>query len=104
MTVTHDIGTNARKCLFRQHNANCTTIKTVVVRRKWGQRTISFGHVVEIDHIIPKKNGGSNTFMNLRLVHGHCHDQIHGKKLAKDMEEPDESKDSRPVLKGSVLE
>lgn len=45
----------------------------------------------------------SNNFKNLRLVHGHCHDQIHKSKLAKDMEEPYESKGSRTVLKGSVL-
>lgn len=31
--------------------------------------------VLEIDHIIPLKKGGSNQIKNLRLVHGHCHDQ-----------------------------
>jgi len=39
---------------------------------------IHAGQVVEIDHIVSKKDGGSNTIKNLRLVHGHCHDQIHG--------------------------
>jgi len=66
------------------------------------RRPIYFGQVVEIDHIIPKKDGQSNNFKNLRLVHGHCHDQIHGTKLVRDMEEPYESKGSRTVLKGSA--
>jgi RNA-directed DNA polymerase len=56
--------------LHNQQNGNCA----------WCDGPIYFGHVVEIDHIIPKKNGGSNNFKNLRLVHGHCHDQIHGSK------------------------
>ena len=44
----------------------------------WCKGPIHAGQVVEIDHIVPKKDGGSNTIKNLRLVHGHCHDQIHG--------------------------
>jgi 5-methylcytosine-specific restriction endonuclease McrA len=44
----------------------------------WCKGPISFGQVIEIDHIVPKKDGGSNTIKNLRIVHGHCHDQIHG--------------------------
>lgn len=39
---------------------------------------IFFGQVIKIDHIVPKKDGGSNTIQNLRLIHGHCHDPIHG--------------------------
>lgn len=31
--------------------------------------------VLEVDHITPTKTGGSNDITNLRLVHGHCHDQ-----------------------------
>jgi RNA-directed DNA polymerase len=57
--------------LYSQQNGNCA----------WCQGTIYFGQVVEIDPIIPKKDGGTNYFKNLRLVHGHCHDQIHGSKL-----------------------
>jgi len=43
----------------------------------WCKGPIYAGQVVEIDHIVPKKKEGSNTMKNLRLVHGHCHDQIH---------------------------
>lgn len=31
--------------------------------------------VIEIDHIMPKKSGGSDHYDNLQAVHGHCHDQ-----------------------------
>ena len=59
---------STKRYLHSQQNGKC----------EWCKRPIYFGDVVEIDHIIPKKNGGSNTKKNLRLVHGHCHDQIHG--------------------------
>lgn len=68
--------------LHSQQNGKCA----------WCEGPIYFGQVVEIDHKIPKKDGGSNKFENLRLVHGHCHDQIHGLKLVRDMEEPYELK------------
>jgi RNA-directed DNA polymerase len=42
----------------------------------WCKGPISFGQVIETDQIVPKKDGGSNTIKNLRIVHGHCHDQI----------------------------
>nr|YP_009172363.1 hypothetical protein [Ulva fasciata]ALG35722.1 hypothetical protein [Ulva fasciata] len=31
--------------------------------------------VMEMDHKIPKSKGGKDGIQNLRLVHGHCHDQ-----------------------------
>ena len=33
------------------------------------------GDIIEVDHIKPKKFGGSDTYENLQLLHGHCHDQ-----------------------------
>jgi RNA-directed DNA polymerase len=33
---------------------------------------------MEIHHVIPKSEGGTNKIENLRLVHLHCHDQVHG--------------------------
>ncbi|MGB3207728.1 MAG: group II intron maturase-specific domain-containing protein [Crinalium sp.] len=36
--------------------------------------------VIEIDHIIPKSQGGKNDYKNLQLLHRHCHD----KKTAND--------------------
>jgi len=65
--------------------------------------------LIEKDHIIPKSLGGKDAFSNYQLLHKHCHDT----KTAKDgsigcvhdkncpVEEPDEVKVSRPVLKTS---
>ncbi|GLV54750.1 hypothetical protein KDH_15970 [Dictyobacter sp. S3.2.2.5] len=68
------------------------------------------GDLLEIDHIIPKSQGGKDEYKNMQLLHRHCHDQ----KTAEDssaargthdknqiIEELDESKGSRPVLKTS---
>jgi RNA-directed DNA polymerase len=68
------------------------------------QGPFSAGMVIETDHIIPKTQGGKQIFSNLRLVHAHCHDSIHASyKSFEITEEPDESEDSSPVLKGSDL-
>lgn len=32
-------------------------------------------NIVEIDHIIPKSQGGKDTYSNLQLLHKHCHSQ-----------------------------
>ena len=65
--------------------------------------------VLEIDHIIPKSKKGKDGYNNLQILHRHCHDV----KTAEDgsvggtydkrqiIEEPDEMKVSRPVLKTS---
>ncbi|MGB3512338.1 MAG: HNH endonuclease signature motif containing protein, partial [Microcoleaceae cyanobacterium] len=68
--------------------------------------------LLEVDHIVPKSLGGKDTYDNLQLLHRHCHDtkttqdgsipsrsriRIHDKD--GDIEEPDEVKVSRPVLK-----
>ncbi|MDJ1173899.1 group II intron reverse transcriptase/maturase [Roseofilum capinflatum] len=65
------------------------------------------GDLMEIDHVIPKALGGSNRRENKQLLHRHCHDRktaaelisIRGKN--RSIEEPDEVKVSRPVLKTS---
>ena len=73
---------------------------------------ITFHDLIEVDHIQPRSLGGQETFNNLQLLHGHCHDL----KTATDgscsaffapsqfIEEPDEGKLSRPVLKESSSE
>ncbi len=66
--------------------------------------------LLEVDHIIPRSKGGKDEYKNLQVLHKHCHDI----KTAKDglaggmhldkhqiIEEPDERKLSRPVLKTS---
>lgn len=37
--------------------------------------------ILEAHHIIPLKMGGTDSFKNLTLVHGHCHDQLHAEML-----------------------
>lgn len=32
-----------------------------------------YGDVIELDHIIPRSQGGPNTVLNLQLLHRHCH-------------------------------
>lgn len=32
------------------------------------------GDLVEIDHKIPRSKGGRDSYDNLQLLHGHCHD------------------------------
>ncbi|MDJ0746681.1 MAG: HNH endonuclease signature motif containing protein [Xenococcaceae cyanobacterium MO_167.B27] len=38
---------------------------------------LTFKHddVLEVDHIIPKSRGGKDTYLNLQLLHRHCHDE-----------------------------
>jgi len=60
--------TKTKNTLHSQQNGKCA----------WCKGPIHFGQVIEIDHIVPKKDGGLSTLKNLRLIHGHCHDQIHG--------------------------
>ena len=52
---------------------------------------------IEIDHIIPTKDGGKSTYANLQAVHRHCHDIKHGNKISS-IEEPYDGKPSRTVL------
>jgi RNA-directed DNA polymerase len=62
---------------------------------------------VEVDHVIPRRQDGSRQLDNLQLLHRHCHmrktTQEHGRRGAYDkrhvVEEPDDAKASRPVLK-----
>lgn len=64
---------------------------------------------IEIDHITPKSQGGGEELSNKFALHRHCHDQrhaLHAKTSIHDkdhvIEEPDDAKATRPVLKPSV--
>ena len=66
--------------------------------------------VMEVDHIQPKRLGGKDTYNNLQLLHRHCHVSktanefrtIRLPELNKmPLQELDEGKPSRPVLKTS---
>jgi RNA-directed DNA polymerase len=64
--------------------------------------------VLEVDHILPKQQGGRDMYSNLQLLHGHCHDRkssqergVHVKDCS--VEEPCEVKVSSTVLKTSSV-
>ncbi|MBC6471854.1 MAG: HNH endonuclease, partial [Hormoscilla sp. GM102CHS1] len=77
------------------------------------------GDQMEVDHILPKSLGGKDWYANLQLLHDYCHDAksadfsgrprtVDGSNggrvrlnLDGEIEEPDEVKVSRPVLKTS---
>ena len=69
------------------------------------------GNQMEVDHVLPKSLGGKDWYINLQLLHDYCHDTksaVDGSNggrarlnLDGEIEEPDEVKVSRPVLKTS---
>ena len=64
------------------------------------------GDKIEVDHILPKKQRGSDVRDNLQLLHRHCHDTKTARETGCQgthdtrhvVEEPDERKRSCPVL------
>jgi RNA-directed DNA polymerase len=68
------------------------------------------GDLLEVDHIIPKSQGGKDVYTNMQLLHRHCHDQkttgdnsaVGGTSdKSQTIEEPYEGKLSCTVLKPS---
>ena len=56
-----------------------TTREQKLLKRQKGKCTIchkgfQHGDIWEIDHIIPRCQGGKDTYDNLQLIHAHCHD------------------------------
>ena len=47
----------------------------------WCQQPFAVGDQMEIDHVIPKSLGGLDLYINLQLLHQHCHNS----KTAKDV-------------------
>jgi len=62
------------------------------------------GEEIETHHIVPVAEGGSDDVSNLRHLHKSCHKQVHSKKSKQvGLEvrlEPDDWKQSSPVLRG----
>ncbi len=64
---------------------------------------------MEVDHITPRSKGGKDEYKNLQLLHEHCHIKKTSEDIGREVcmtmhrniEEPDEVKISRPVLKPS---
>ncbi len=55
-----------------------TSVRTLLKRQDgkctWCNRHFRFDDVMEVDHIKPKNEGGKDFYINLQLLHGHCHD------------------------------
>ena len=39
-------------------------------------------NILDLHHVVPRKNGGSDQFSNLILLHEHCHYETHINKSA----------------------
>jgi RNA-directed DNA polymerase len=66
---------------------------------RWCELYFAESDLIEIDHITPRSEGGTDALSNLFALHRHCHDQRHAKKHAWGThdtshltEEPDEGK------------
>ena len=64
---------------------------------RWCELLFQEGDLIEIDHITPRSEGGTNELSNLFALHRHCHDQRHAKEHERgthnrshQAEEPDE--------------
>ena len=73
---------------------------------RWCGLLFQDGDLIEIDHITPRKEGGTDERSNLVALHRHCHDQRHAKKHEEgthdksyQAEEPDELE---TLMSGSV--
>lgn len=65
MRATYAVATKLKIKLSKLQNHKCSLCQVLFVP----------GDILEVDHIIPKSIKGSNAISNLRLIHGHCHDQ-----------------------------
>jgi RNA-directed DNA polymerase len=76
-------------------------------RCSWCGVFFRFDDVWNVDHIVPKSQGGTDAMNNLQLLHKHCHQRKHKKSREgvddnyQTTEEPDARKPARPVLKPS---
>lgn len=55
-----------------------TRVKKLLKTQKglcnWCKLPFWDGEIFEVDHIIPRSQGGLDTYKNLQLLHRHCHD------------------------------
>lgn len=74
---------------------------------RWCGLLFRDGDLIEVDHITPRSQGGGETLSNKCVLHRHCHDERHAKRVTgtydkgQVVEEPDAGKPARPVLKTS---
>jgi RNA-directed DNA polymerase len=75
---------------------------------RWCELLFKDGDILEIDHITPKSEGGGEELSNKWVIHRHCHDNRHAKRVngtydkGHIAEEPCEAKVSCTVLQTSA--
>jgi RNA-directed DNA polymerase len=96
--LTHHPMFNGMKgALLRKQHGTC----------RWCGLLLQDTDVIEIDHLIPTSMGGGEELSNKCLLHRHCHDERHARRVTgicvKDpiSEEPDAGKLACPVLQPS---
>jgi RNA-directed DNA polymerase len=94
---THPLFNGVKGALLRKQRGKC----------RWCGLLFQDTDVIEIDHITPRSEGGGEELSNKFLLHRHCHDERHARRVkgicGKDpiIEELDAGKLARPVLKPS---
>lgn len=63
--VIHDITSKIKINLLKRQKRRCAICEA----------RFKPGDILEIDHIVEQKRGNARKWNNIRLVHGHCHDQ-----------------------------
>ena len=84
----------------QRHGSLSPRVSDLIIRQKgrcaWCNQAFIVGEPTDVDHIIPQSRGGSHRKTNLQLLHRACHIL---KSRSDDLQEPDDGKLSRPVLK-----
>ena len=62
------------------------------------------GDVEEVDHIIPKAEGGRDDYKNLQLLHRHCHHQKTAEDRQRQMDNKGQKKTQKKTKKGRKSE
>src|SRR5262249_29989672 len=82
--------------LLKEQQGKCT----------WCGLFFRHGDVWNVDHIVPKSQGGTDARDNLQLLHRHCHQRKHGSSPGpgvserhRTAEEPDAGKLSGTVVR-----
>ena len=84
----------------QRHGSLSPRVNDLYTRQKgrcaWCNQAFIVGEPTDVDHVIPQSRGGSHRKTNLQLLHRACHIL---KSRNDDLQEPDDGKLSRPVLK-----
>lgn len=82
--------------LMNSHSHNSRVARLIKKQKgncAWCDQYFQVTDIMEVDHILPKVNGGTDGLENLQLLHRHCHDQ----KTATDPEKPMKKKKKKKI-------